>query len=461
MNKKERIKELMNKNDIDNDKILLIEIIKNIGLEGRLEDNVERCKGNFSKMLSGERRFPYEYILAMEEVLKTSILYIEKGINVEVPKSFRKGFEYVAFTNKYEEFEKLSKETSVDGRSIIDNVNEYGQTLMDCIIKYDTIEGIRFFYDKYQLKYDPLRELFKIIDPQTKSENYLFSCSGNKVYLIAKMLIESRELELYQNIFDYYALLFYYNDHCQYFQDNFLKLILDSKDILNTVLNCKKYPIKNNCENKKVITNDTEFIFVNPLINAIFKYALDNYDKYQEKVDMILKKGLVLNKEVIEDLLTNCNEIKNTRIYEDGFIRSSLTHILYTYVFYPQENNKQLSSQTKRLIKDNIDLLENKLHNKDDKVTNIDSVMENIYNYSGIRDLYRNNNKVLEYIKSILIKSDFDKNNVILSSKLMEFLNKKITTIDKNDDYNNIYQEIKWSMIFVELYKNELDELIK
>ena len=144
MTQKERIRKLMKIQGIENDNQLLAKIHRYLKERNSCSDYVENNKGNFSKMISGERNFPQKYIVAIEKILKTTILYIIEG-EEEKSKEFKhEGLAFTAFKNNYDDYSKLDRIENINSRSILFGVDEYGKKILDYIIMYDSVEGIRY-----------------------------------------------------------------------------------------------------------------------------------------------------------------------------------------------------------------------------------------------------------------------------------------------------------------------------
>ena len=77
---KQRMEELMKKKNI-NASILLMQIHNMLYPEKHSEQYgfLEKNKGNFSKMISGTRKFPFEYVVPLERILNTTMDYIVNG----------------------------------------------------------------------------------------------------------------------------------------------------------------------------------------------------------------------------------------------------------------------------------------------------------------------------------------------------------------------------------------------
>lgn len=155
MEQKEKNKRFNEKKGIESDKELLTMILENMDYKGSFSDFVERKKGNFSKMLSGKRKFTYDYIIAMEKIFKVPMAFIVEDISYEQKQFTKKGLQYVAITNTYGQFVSLGNDKNKSGSLVIYNLDEYGKTLIDYIIEYDAVEGVRYLYKEHQLKYCP------------------------------------------------------------------------------------------------------------------------------------------------------------------------------------------------------------------------------------------------------------------------------------------------------------------
>lgn len=117
---------------------LLADIARELGMKGQEAYRfAEREKANFSKMLKGERPLKYEFIIPLEKIFGVSLarLMNEDAYKLPVEKenvAFDKGFRYYAFLDNpvlYEkEFDKL---LNIDGKTILNNRDEFGKTFLD------------------------------------------------------------------------------------------------------------------------------------------------------------------------------------------------------------------------------------------------------------------------------------------------------------------------------------------
>ena len=120
------------------------EILNNLSKKGYKINTIEKEKGNFSHMLNGDRKFSYPYIIALEEVLETSLANIINQIDEHVITP--KGFEYVASQNDYELFKALDEEEDIYKFSVLKNKDEYDKTVIDYIIEYKTNNELNKFF---------------------------------------------------------------------------------------------------------------------------------------------------------------------------------------------------------------------------------------------------------------------------------------------------------------------------
>ena len=93
--KENRILELLKNNNL-NYKDLIMYLIEET--EGK-ESDYNTIKTNFSKMISGERKFKYEYIPLIERKLKTTFDYILNGKSKILNEFIPRGLRYTAYVD--------------------------------------------------------------------------------------------------------------------------------------------------------------------------------------------------------------------------------------------------------------------------------------------------------------------------------------------------------------------------
>ena len=459
MNQRERINKLMREKNITSDKELLIRVLNSMGETIDL-DIIENKKGNFSKMLSGERGFPKEYILAIEKVLETSYAFIKEGVAFD-KKFTNRGFRYCCYLNNYEAFKQLDQEMDDECSSIITNTDEYNKKLIDYIIEFKAIEGIRYLVNEHQLRYQSIGRSMLIND-----NDIIFTRNNEFVYLIAEILCNNKEYDLFFKIFNFYELIFYYSDYDKtLFNAEFFNLILNNLDILIRCLSVEEVSLAYaNHNNKFHKENDKKVLFMNPFVNVLYSYATKNYEKYKEQINFMLQKTLELNVNVLKCVSNMFPLIKDVDIKKRGFIIEN--DIIYSLVFNPDISIEMFTTfdlETQNLINKNKDILVEYLNKNKEKISEYDEerLIKLIYEYSGIKDSYRNNERTLQYIKDILVKNHVSENfKKTLSDKIYNYLHNLFNALDKHDEnYISKYQEIKWGMIFIELFEKEINNL--
>lgn len=455
MTQKERIYELMKKTNIESDKALLIKIIEMIGKERVTMDTYEKKKSNFSKMLSGERDFTLDYIVALEKIFNVPFLYIKEGITEFDMGFIPKGMRYACYKNSYEAFEELDKDLTDNCCSVLTSSDEYGKHLLDYIIEYNSIEGIRYLVNKHELKYRSIN------DTMFLDNGMIFARNDNYVFLISKMLIDNNEIELFNSVFDAYSMIFYYSDYKSIFvNEEFFKLILNNELILNSIFNYRELDWSyGNTGNNFVKENDVKLLFVNPLINIIYNYAINHYTVYEEQINKILKESLKLNEEVLKCFINKFTKLKDINIPKNGIIEIGRER--YCSIFNPNIFDAEVSNLTSSLIKENKNLIQNMLNKNAEKIDEMDEkrLFDHIYTYSFIKEGYRNDETCLSTIKSILLYNEVSEQyKKKFASRFKYYLEDKLDNLDKNSSlYKEQYIEIKWSLLFIEAYEEELN----
>lgn len=457
MDQKERIEDLMKKKGIETYQNLLIQMLKVIGKEEITLDLIERKKGNFSKMISGEREFTVDYVLALEKIFNVSYLYIKEGKKKNVNDFNNTGFRYTCYLNDYDAFVKLGNEIDYTANHILKKYDEYNKHLLDYIIEYDAVEGLRYLSDKHKLSYKSLRDCMWL----DQSSEMIYATNNDYVYLISKLLIERNEIELFNKIFNPYELVHYYRDHNIIYADNrFLKLILSNAEVLDSILNYKELSLKI-ANPKRDELNDVNSLFINPLISFIYKFAIENYIIYENEINKILKTTLELNQKIFEYCYEKFPMLNTVKILENNFLCEN--NIFYALIFMPENNVKELSDETENLISQNDSLINSSISKINELYTesNEEEILKNLCRFTNIKGRYRNKRDVLLMAKKFLdIYKVSEKFRRELSYKLSDYLTKELMKLDKNNPLDQEeYENIKWALIFIEMYENELNEL--
>ncbi len=292
MTLREKIDRLMQNAKIPSYKDLLIKIYRQIGDESAYE-KAEREKGNFTKMLNGERELNSKYYVPLEKIFDIRIAdLLSEDANIN-PTFRNRGLRYTAATNSYEEFANLATETSDNDHSVMFYTDEYSKSIFDYIIEYRASNGIKFLVNEFSLCYECLRTSFF-----TPDNTHCF-CYGENIDKIADVLFEADDGETFTKLFYAYdTLANYYDEQRQiYGKEAFIKKILDSTDIFNKYLTKATYSLSE--MNHGLQNNNHSGIFINPILNKLLESAFDDPKKYAKKIIAILNYGIENNPVVI------------------------------------------------------------------------------------------------------------------------------------------------------------------
>ncbi|MDE7430513.1 MAG: hypothetical protein K2N34_01115, partial [Lachnospiraceae bacterium] len=272
---------------------LLIKIYRRIYNDGSEYVKAEREKGNFTKMLKGERELNSKYIVPLEQIFGIKIADILSDDKLVRPTFHNSGLRYTAATNDYRAFEELSVEVLDGDNLVMFNTDEFNKSIFDYIIEYRADNGIRFLVDKYALHYECLRS--QLISPNA---SYCF-CYGDNIERIADLLFETDDGETFSKIFYAYDILARYYDDGRHIYSNvsFLNRVLNSTNIFNAYLSRKEYLISE--MNHVTRDDDSVGIVINPILNMILELAFDDPKKYADKILSILDYGIENNPDVI------------------------------------------------------------------------------------------------------------------------------------------------------------------
>ena len=287
---------------------LLVDVARQLGY--RRQDAykfAEREKSNFSKMLKGERPLKYEYIIPLEAIFGVSLARMmnEDAYKLPVEKEnveFNKDFRYYANLDDPEmyknEFDKLLTQ---DGKSILNNMDEFGKTFLDYVVEYGAVNGVRYLHDEYGIKLRWYHNQFDF-----KKEKGSIWVHFEKSIDFARLVASMNDVSLFYDIFDSYHM-FYSNGHYGgtgsiYHQPDYLEILLDNKDLFNSLFEIKKYDYQlGNIGKRKIGKDVLTYYSPNPIINNCLHYALDHLDKYNNQAVEMLQFGIKHNKRLIED----------------------------------------------------------------------------------------------------------------------------------------------------------------
>jgi hypothetical protein len=271
-----------------------IAVLNHSGQKG--QDIYEKQKANFSKMLSGERKFPIKYILGIERTLHTSWNYIIDGQGFD--KTFeQKGIRYAAYKGTYHDFELLGQELSHDD-NVIKNYDEYNNTILDYILDYRAIEGLRYLNDNklVEVQFD----LKQITGPVMSSRGPEKACHDCLL-----LVCEKDDEKLFSSMYNPYRLLTNYCDkNGTVFNDpNVLKAILEAKKIFNSLLKETTFTwVQLSPEFKGTSFANNKSNLCPPLLGNLLVYALNDTMTYQKQINELLEFGKSFNERRIKEI---------------------------------------------------------------------------------------------------------------------------------------------------------------
>ena len=316
---KQRMEELMKKKNLSASE-LLMKIHDMLYPEQHREryEFCEKNKANFSKMISGARPFKFEYVVPLERILNTTMDYIVNGEESNVGIQLRnKGIEYTAYLNNYDEYVKFGAETDSEGHLIIANYDEYNKNLLNYIIEYQSEQGIAYLYDHFGFRYSAMHGAFNC-------EPHIYIHKQDEQLMILKLLALKGETVLLYNIINPYQRIEYDWER----DDNLLKskdfrdLLLTSGDVLKEFLDDATIGLT--YANRNLVSSKYSFdqcMFINPMLQDILAFALDNPQYYATAIHNILDFGIAYNKRMLGFAAENFSSFaQELKVDEKGYI---------------------------------------------------------------------------------------------------------------------------------------------
>jgi hypothetical protein len=317
-----RLNQLLEQNHLSR-KQFIISVLENS--EG--SKNYESQKGNFSKIFAGERKLSDRHIIGVERTLHTSWRYILDGGLADA--SFEpKGIRYAAYCGTYHDFELLGKEMSNDDQ-VIHNFDEYDNSLLDYILDYHAIEGLRYLYDNslIQLGFD-LKNLQGPIYSSRRNEE-----AGKEAFLL---ICEKDDAALFNGLFNPYKLLNFHEKAETIFDDPAAqKALLAAPKILASLLREKEFSwLELNPWAKGMSGTERKAKACPPLLGNLLVSALHDPVVYQDQLQQILAFGKAYNEKRIAEIdAFNEKEKADLTLEDDGELMMGRLLIgnLFTY----------------------------------------------------------------------------------------------------------------------------------
>lgn len=335
---------------------LLVDIAQQLGIRGQdAYVFAEREKSNFSKMLSGQRPLKYEFIIPLETIFGVSLarLLNEDSYKLPIDKGnvpFNKGFRYYAYLDDPElyrnEFDKL---LTSDGKSILNNMDEFGKSFLDYVVEYGAVNGVRYLHEEYGIKLKWFRQGFEF----SKEKGSIWINVNNAVEF-ARLVASMDDAEIFNDIYDSYNMFFtnghYGGKESIFYQSDYLEIIMDSDKIFNSLFEIKKYDSKLGSIKRRKTGNETQTYYsVNPILNNCLHYALNHLDKYRRQAIEILKFAINHNRKIAQD-----NNISDCYICNElGAVKNFRNDDVYEFVFFVESKDckdKEINKLIEELI---------------------------------------------------------------------------------------------------------------
>lgn len=308
---------------------LLVDIAHELGIKGQeAYEFADKEKSNFSKMLKGERPLKYDFIIPLEKIFGISLarLLYEDAYKLPVEKEnvpFNKGFRYYAYLDDPKlyknEFDVL---LANDGKSILNQTDEFGKTFLDYVVEYHSVNGVRYLHDEYGIKLKWYHNKFEF----SKDKGTIWIHFENCIEF-ARLVASMNNEELFNDIYDSYNMFFtnghYATEHCIFCQGEYLEIMLDNDDLFNSIFEYKSYELKlGNIGRRKKQVDSITYRSINPIINNCLRYALKHLGKYKHRAIDILKFGIRHNRRIAdEDAFNNyyiCNELGGLKEFSNA-----------------------------------------------------------------------------------------------------------------------------------------------
>lgn len=317
-----RLNQLLKKNHLSQ-KEFIISVLE--AKEGSKE--YESQKANFSNMLSGKRPFSPKYILGLERTLHTSWRFIIDGGPTDA--SFEpKGLRYTAYRGTYHDFELLGKELSNDDQ-VIHNYDEYDNSILDYILDYQAIEGLRYLYDAklISLSFD----LKSFTGPLLSSRPSEDACK--EAFLLT---CEKDDVSLFASLFDPYRLLAYREENKTIFEDpEAQKALLTAPKIFASLLKEREFSwLDLNPWAKGVSDANRKSKLCPPLLGDLLVFALHDPMTYQDQLQKLLKFGKAYNDERIAEINAFSEKDQtDLTLQDDGVLMMGRLSIGYLFTY--------------------------------------------------------------------------------------------------------------------------------
>ncbi|WP_300367456.1 phosphotransferase, partial [Brachyspira sp.] len=399
--KKNRMLELLKNNNL-NYKDLILYLIKET--KGNKSD-YDTIKTNFSKMVSGERNFKYEYIPLIERKLKTTLDYIINGYSEELNGFIPRGLRYTAFTDDYQKYQGLLDELKLKD-NILSVYDEYEKNIADYIIEQKSLNGIKYLIDNNLINNLSAKNIFSIIDIIIEKEpKYLTNILNFHLYSekVFDNVLKKDDITITINgAFNFVNV--FKDDISKY--ENLILEIFKNDNLFNLFfleegsLSINKFLYEDN--NYKIYSfNIMILLFIDRIINSNSIYKIyKGEEKLNKIISFINKYNDFLYKELYEEEI-NTADVSIEYLKLDNIDKEIYSENLY--FFLCKQNNKaglifRNDKYKKSVIKDT---LKEEFSRLEEKFVKSKSIKNNkiIFKGNKIYKIRSKNEKEYEFLK--------------------------------------------------------------
>lgn len=335
---KQRIHRLMEKRGIGKETDLYRKILNMNGDESPY-NNATKNKANFNKMVSGERSFKEEYIVPLEKILGTSYAYIKEGGREDfIPTGIR----YTAYVDEESEYAALDSGNKSGGGNPLLACDEYENDLLDYIIQYNSLNGIRYLVKKDYLKlfYDGKRY-----------ENFIANRGLEKTEQVTDLVVRTDDVDIFDSYADVWTRFpsFTGEDRLGVLkQESVLSEIAGSDKIWKSMLVEKMIPLPS--VNRGLETELPDGMFCSLLLKPMLEYLLLHEKDYSEKTKELLEFAIRYNRKCVSYFNENFGRVPGPVFLDDeGFIKDNCTKY-GSLVVYELGDTPDVDNETSSLM---------------------------------------------------------------------------------------------------------------
>ena len=308
-------------------------------------EEANKQKSNFINALNGNRPLNKLFYAPIERILGVSIADLSDE-NFKTRVFLNRGIRYTASRDDYQGYLDLFREQGDDPHlktEVWQNYDEYGRNLLDYIIEYKSLEGLRALHYEKEAKvnYWDNRNLNILLSGRDQSDDIL------------KLICFHDSAEMFQAYFDIYQSFIECSNIRDWLgvlgEEENLALVLRSPNILKSILSHQEYKISDLNNRMAQVKNDFVVKLANPYIQPLLAYALAHCDRFLSEAKQIVHYGIDYNWQIKKDFESH-PELAYCRINEKGTILDGLT-IYGNIITYKTETQTNYDHQLETLLR--------------------------------------------------------------------------------------------------------------